>query len=415
MTGPVNPAALHPVVVTGMAVTTSVGPDLDQTWQGLLDGRSGIAALTDDWVTEMQMPVTFGGRLLIDPAERLKKVEARRLDFVQQLAVTLGRDAWSQAGAPEVEKERLGVSIGTGLGGMDTLFATRDALEAGGPRKVSPIAVPMVMPNGPAAAVGLELGARAGVHAPTSACASGSEAVAQGWRMIAMDEADVMVVGGVENKISALPIASFSMMRAMSTRNDDPQAASRPFDTGRDGFVMGEASAVLVLEREDHAVARGATIYARVLGAGTTSDGFHIVAPDPEGRGAARSITKALRYGGIDPADVGHVNAHATATGVGDLAESLAINSAVGNHASVYAPKGALGHSIGAAGALESVLTVMSIHQEVVPPTLNLEEQDPEIDLDVVAGAPRTGRIDIAVNNSFGFGGHNVSIAFGRV
>lgn len=415
MTGPVNTAALHPVVVTGMAVTTSVGTDLEQTWQGLLDGRSGIATLTDDWVTELEMPVTFGGRLLADPAERLKKVQARRLDFVQQLAVTLGRDAWAEAGAPEVEKERLGVSIGTGLGGMDTLFATVDALEAGGPRKVSPIAVPMVMPNGPAAAVGLELGARAGVHAPTSACASGSEAVAQGWRMIAMDEADVMVVGGVENQISALPIASFSMMRAMSTRNDDPQAASRPFDSGRDGFVMGEASAVLVLEREDHAVARGATIYARVLGAGTTSDGFHIVAPDPEGRGAARSITKALRYGGIDPADVGHVNAHATATGVGDLAESLAINSSIGNHASIYAPKGALGHSIGAAGALESVLTVMSIHQEVVPPTLNLEDQDPEIDLDVVAGAPRTGRIDVAVNNSFGFGGHNVSIAFGRV
>ncbi len=414
MTGPVNTAALHPVVVTGMAVTTSVGTDLEQTWQGLLDGRSGIATLTDDWVTELELPVTFGGRLLADPAERLKKVEARRLDYVQQLAVTLGRDAWAQAGAPEVEKERIGVSIGTGLGGMDTLFATVDALEAGGPRKVSPIAVPMVMPNGPAAAVGLEVGARAGVHAPTSACASGSEAVAQGWRMIAMDEADVMVVGGVENKISALPIASFSMMRAMSTRNDDPQAASRPFDTGRDGFVMGEASAVLVLEREDHAKARGATIYARVLGAGTTSDGFHIVAPDPEGRGAARSITKALRYGGIDPADVGHVNAHATATGVGDLAESLAINSSIGDHASVYAPKGALGHSIGAAGALESVLTVMSIHQEVVPPTLNLEEQDPEIDLDVVAGAPRTGRIDVAVNNSFGFGGHNVSIAFGR-
>lgn len=414
MTGPVNTAALHPVVVTGMAVTTSVGTDLEQTWQGLLDGRSGIATLTDDWVTELDLPVTFGGRLLADPAERLKKVEARRLDLVQQLAVTLSRDAWAQAGEPEVESERLGVSIGTGLGGMDTLFATVDALDNHGYRKVSPIAVPMVMPNGPAAAVGLERGARAGVHAPTSACASGSEAVAQGWRMIAMDEADVMVVGGVENKISALPIASFSMMRAMSTRNDDPQAASRPFDTGRDGFVMGEASAVLVLEREDHAVARGATIYARVLGAGTTSDGFHIVAPDPEGRGAARSITKALRYGGIDPADVGHVNAHATATGVGDLAEALAINSSIGDHASVYAPKGALGHSIGAAGALESVLTVMSIHQEVVPPTLNLEEQDPEIDLDVVAGAPRTGRIDVAVNNSFGFGGHNVSIAFGR-
>lgn len=415
MTSAVNSLSLHPVVVTSMAITTALAPDLDSTWKGLLAGESGIDTITEDWVGKYDLPVHFGGRLKMDPADRLKKIEIRRLDYIQQLAVVLGRDAWAGAGSPEVDKDRLGVAVGTGLGGTETLFATTDAMEAGGYRKVSPIAVPMVMPNGPAAAVGLEVGARAGVHTPVSACASGSEAVAMAWRMIAMGEADVMVAGGVEGKITALPIASFSMMRAMSTRNDDPRAASRPFDAGRDGFVMGEASAMMVLEREDHARARGATIHARVLGAGTTSDGFHIVAPDPHGAGAARAMSKAIRYGGVTPAEVGHINAHATSTGVGDLAEARAIHTAIGKHPSVYAPKSALGHSIGAVGALEAVLTVMSLREGVIPPTLNLENQDPEIDLDVVSGSARHGQFDVAINNSFGFGGHNVSIAFGRV
>lgn len=407
--------SLHSVVVTSMAITTAVGVDLDSTWSGLLAGESGIETINEDWVGKYDLPVHFGARMKMNPADHLKKIETRRLDYIQQLAVVLGRDAWAGAGSPDVDKDRLGVAVGTGLGGTETLFNTTDAMEAGGYRKVSPIAVPMIMPNGPAAAVGLEVGARAGVHTPVSACASGSEAVAMAWRMIAMGEADVMIAGGVEGKITALPIASFSMMRAMSTRNDDPTRASRPFDAGRDGFVMGEGGAMMVLEREDHARARGATIHARVLGAGTTSDGFHIVAPDPNGAGAARAMSKALRYGGITGAEVGHVNAHATSTGVGDLAEARAINTAVGSHASVYAPKSALGHSIGAVGALESVLTVMSLREGVVPPTLNLENQDPEINLDVVSGAARHGQIDVAINNSFGFGGHNVSIAFGRV
>ncbi len=416
MTAAVVPEGLklHPVVVTSMEVTSSVGADLASTWAALLDGKSGIGTLTDEWVERLDLPVRVAGRLVSDPTEQLKKVEKRRLDYIEQMALVLGRDAWRDAGSPEVEGERLGVAIGTGMGGIETLLENMAKLEAGGYRKVSPIAVPAIMPNGPAATVGLEIGAKAGIHTPVSACASGSEAIAIAWRMIAMGEADVMVTGGVENRVGPLPLASFAMMRATSFRNDDPAAASRPFDRDRDGFVFGEAAAMLVLEREDHARARGATIHGRVLGAGVTSDGYHIVAPDPEGGGAARAMTKALAFAGTSPSEVSHINAHATSTSVGDLAESKAIAAAVGTHPSVYAPKSALGHSIGAVGALESVLTVMSLREGVVPPTLNLDNQDPEIDLDVVSGAPREGALDVAISNSFGFGGHNVSIAFGR-
>jgi beta-ketoacyl ACP synthase len=272
----------------------------------------------------------------------------------------------------------------------------------------------MIMPNGAAAVVGLELGAKAGIATPVSACSSGSEAIANAWKMIVMGDADVVVTGGVEGSIQAVPIAAFTMMRAMSTRNDDPKRASRPFDTDRDGFVFGEAGAMMVLESEEHARARGATVHARLLGAGLTSDGFHLVAPDPDGKGAARAIARALQTAGLSKTDVTHVNAHATATPIGDTAEARAIAAAVGSHASVYAPKSALGHSIGAVGALESVLTVLSIRDSLVPPTLNLENQDPDVDLDIVKGQARPGRIDYAVNNSFGFGGHNVSLTFGR-
>lgn len=416
MTDAMNAAstALHPVVVTSMEATTSVGADLDTTWQELLAGASGIETLTDEWIERLGLPVSIGGRLVEDPTESLKKVEKRRLDYIEQLALVLGRRTWAAAGEPEVEPERLGVAVGTGMGGTDTLLESTAKLDSGGFRKVSPIAVPAIMPNGPAANIGLEIGAKAGIHTPVSACASGTEAIAMAWRMIAMGEADIMVSGGVENKISALPIASFAMMRAMSTRNDEPAAASRPFDADRDGFVFGEASAMMVLEREDHARARGATIYGRVLGAGTTSDGYHIVAPDPEGSGAARAMSKAIGYADIAPTDVGHINAHATSTSVGDLAEAKAIRAAVGTHPSVYAPKGALGHSIGAVGALESLIAVKTLYEAVVPPTINLENQDPDIDLDIVSGSARREQSDVAISNSFGFGGHNVSVAFGR-
>ncbi len=334
--------------------------------------------------------------------------------YVERLAMVLGREVWKNAGSPEVDPERLAVSIGTGLGGGDALIDSVDKLKNGGYRKISPLAVQMVMPNGPSAVVGLELGAKAGVVTPVSACSSGSEGIANAWRMIVMGDADMVVTGGVEGYISDVPIAAFSMMRAMSTRNDDPKGASRPFDKDRDGFVFGEAGALMVVETEEHAKARGATIHARLLGAGITSDGFHLVAPDPTGAGAARAMERAMQTAGLSKSDITHINAHATATPIGDTAEANAIYRAVGKHASVYAPKSALGHSIGAVGALESVLTVLSIRDGIVPPTLNLENQDPEIDLDVVHGEARRQDIEYAINNSFGFGGHNVALAFGR-
>ncbi|MFE9326449.1 KasA/KasB family beta-ketoacyl-ACP synthase [Nocardia sp. NPDC052278] len=402
------------VVVTAVAATTSIADDIDETWSGLLAGHSGIGMLADDFVAEYDLPVRIGGKLKSRPGDQLTRVEQRRHSYVEQMALVLGRKVWRNAGAPEVEGERLAVVIGTGLGGGDALINAVDSMRGGGYRKVSPMSVPMVMPNGPAATVGLEIGAKAGVFAPVSACSSGSEAIAHAWRLITTGEADVVVAGGVEGHIDAVPIASFAMMRAMSTRNDEPERASRPFDRDRDGFVFGEAGALLVLESERHARARGARIHGRVLGAGITSDAYHIVASEPEGIGAARAMRKAICTAGLEVSDIQHVNAHATSTSIGDASEANAI-TAVTPEASVYAPKSALGHSIGAVGALESILTMLTLRDQIVPPTLNLDNRDLEIDLDIVAGAPREQRIDFALNNSFGFGGHNVALAFGRV
>ncbi|MEU2033284.1 KasA/KasB family beta-ketoacyl-ACP synthase [Nocardia amamiensis] len=404
----------RPVVVTSLAATTSIAGDVDSTWKGLLNGESGIDILDDGFVDQFELPVRIGGHLKVTPAMCLGKGETHGLSYVEQMAIALAREVWRNAGSPEVDKNRLGVSIGTGLGGAEAIIAARDKLNNGGYRKISPYAVQAAMPNGAAACAALEIGARAGVSTTVSACASGSEAIANAWKMIVMGDADMVLTGGVEGSIQALAVAAFTMMRAMSTRNDAPKRASRPFDADRDGFVFGEAGALLVLETEEHAKARGATIHARLLGAGITSDGFHLVAPDPEGSGAARAITRSLQTAGLTGADITHVNAHATGTPVGDTAEARAINKAVGNHPSVYAPKSALGHSIGAVGALESVITVLSLRDAIVPPTLNLDNQDPDVDLDVVCGQSRPGRIDYAVNNSFGFGGHNVALAFGR-
>ncbi|MBD0859980.1 beta-ketoacyl-ACP synthase [Gordonia sp. zg691] len=403
------------VVVTSMVATTSLGEDLDSTWKNLLAGESGIGELTDDFITKYNLPVRIGGRLLKDPSEEVTRVESRRMAYVERIAHILSKRLWTQAGEPEVDKDRLAVVIGTGQGGGDAMIDAVKAMEStGNYRKVSPLAVSMAMPNGPAAVVGLNVGARAGVITPVSACSSGAEAIAHAWRHIVMGDADMVVTGGVEGHIDAVPIAAFSMMRAMSTRNDDPKAASRPFDSDRDGFVFGEGAAMLIIEREEHARARGAHIHARLLGSGITSDGFHLVAPDPSGQGNARAMARALQSAGLQKSDITHINAHATSTPIGDTAEAAGIISAIGQHAAVYAPKSALGHSIGAVGALESVLTIKSIEEGVIPPTLNLENQDPECDIDVVHGEPRYGQFEYAINNSFGFGGHNVALAFGR-
>ncbi|MEV6774161.1 KasA/KasB family beta-ketoacyl-ACP synthase [Nocardia sp. NPDC051030] len=402
------------VVVTSLAATTSIAGDVDSTWKGLLNGESGIDVLEDSFLDDFGLPVRIGGHLKISPTDQLTRSETRRWCYVEQMAVVLGREVWRNAGSPEVDGDRLGVAIGTGLGGAEVLMTARDKLINGGYRKVLPSTVQAIMPNGPAACVSIELGARAGVTTPVSACSSGSEAIANAWRMIVMGDADMVVTGGVEGSIQALPIAGFSMMRAMSTRNHDPKGASRPFDRDRDGFVFGEAGALMIVETEEHAKARGAKIHARLMGAGITSDGFHLVAPDPEGTGAARAMSRAMEHAGLSKSDVSHINAHATATPIGDYAEANAISLAVGNHAAIYAPKSALGHSIGAVGALESVITVLSVRDGIIPPTLNLDNLDPQIDLDVVHGQARSGNYEYALNNSFGFGGHNVALAFGR-
>jgi beta-ketoacyl ACP synthase len=402
------------VVVTAVTATTSIAPDIESTWKGLLAGESGIRILEDDFVEKWDLAVKIGGHLKESLDPLMTRLEMRRMSYTQRMAKYLGNQLWDSIGRPEVDPDRLAVVIGTGLGGGEKIVEMYDAMNEGGPRKVSPLAVQMVMPNGAAAVVGLELGARAGVITPVSACSSGSEGIAHAWRQIVMGDADIAVCGGVEGAIEALPIAAFSMMRAMSTRNDDPEAASRPFDKNRDGFVFGEAGALMVIESEEHAKARGAKPLARVMGAGITSDAFHMVAPASDGLRAGQAMKRAMETAGLPPADIQHVNAHATSTSIGDAAEANAIRVAGVEHAAVYAPKSALGHSIGAVGALESILTVLALRDGVIPPTLNYETPDPEIDLDVVAGEPRYGDYQYAINNSFGFGGHNVALTFGR-
>jgi beta-ketoacyl ACP synthase len=404
------------VVVTGIAMTTALASDADSTWKALLDGQSGIRKLEDPFVEQFDLPVRIGGHLLEDFDSQLSRVELRRLSYLQKMSTVLGRRVWDNTGSPEVDSRRLMVSIGTGMGSSEELVFGYDAMRLRGMRAVSPLAVQKYMPNAPAAAVGLDRNAKAGVITQVSACASGSEAIAQAWRQIVLGEADMAICGGVETVIEAVPIAAFAQMRiVLSTNNDDPAGACRPFDRDRTGFVFGEAGALMVVETEEHAKARGANILGRLMGASITSDGYHIVAPDPNGEQAGYAMTRAIQLAGLTPGDIDHVNAHATGTSVGDLAEAKAINNALGSHkAAVYAPKSALGHSVGAVGAVESILTVLALRDGVVPPTLNLRNLDPEIDLDVVAGEPRPGDYRYAINNSFGFGGHNVALAFGK-
>jgi beta-ketoacyl ACP synthase len=418
MTELVTGKAFPNVVVTGIAMTTALASDAETTWKLLLDGQSGIRTLDDPFVEEYDLPVRIGGHLVEEFDSQLNRVENRRMGYLQKMATVLNRRVWDNVGNPEVDTNRLAVSVGTGLGSTEELVFSYDDMRVRGMKAVSPLAVQKYMPNGAAAAIGLERHAKAGVMTPVSACASGSEGIARAWQQIVLGEADIAICGGVETKIEAVPIAGFAQMRiVMSTNNDDPAGACRPFDKDRDGFVFGEAGALLVIETEEHARARGANILARLMGAAVTSDGFHMVAPDPNGERAGHAMTRAIQLAGLTPADIDHVNAHATGTTVGDLAEGKAINNALGPHggnAAVYAPKSALGHSVGAVGAVESILTVLALRDQIVPPTLNLVNLDPEIDLDVVAGKPRPGNYRYAINNSFGFGGHNVALAFGR-
>lgn len=403
------------IVVTGVAMTTALATDAETTWKMLLDGQSGIRTLDDPFVEEFNLPVRIGGHLLEEFDSQLSRVENRRMGYLQKMATVLNRRLWESIGSPEIDTNRLTVSIGTGIGSSEELIFAYDGMREKGMKAVSPLAVQMYMPNAAAATVGLQHQAKAGVMTAVSACASGSEGIARAWQQLALGEADIAICGGVETKIEAVPIAAFSNQELLSTNNDDPAGACRPFDKDRDGFVFGEAGALMTLESEEHAKARGANIIGRVMGAGITSDGYQAVLADPTGEQAGRAITRAIQLAGLAPADVDHVNAHANGTVEGDLAEATAIRRVMGAHQpAVYAPKAALGHSFGAVGAVEAILTVLALRDGVVPATLNLNELDPQIDLDVVAGEPRRGDYQYAVSNSFAFGGYNVALAFGR-
>jgi 3-oxoacyl-[acyl-carrier-protein] synthase II len=381
----------------------------------MVAGRSGVSALTQDWAATL--PVRIAASMKVDPSTVIDRVKLRRLDRSEAAALIAAHQAWDDAGLADtdVDRERLAVVVGTGIGGAQTLLNQDDILEASGPRKVSPHTVPMLMPNGPAAWVGLELGAKAGVHCPASACATGAEAIAWALDILRAGRADVVVAGGTEAVIHPLPIAGFASMRAMSTRNDDPEGASRPFDKGRDGFVLGEGSGAIVLETEEYAKARGARIYARLAGAAMTSDGYDIVQPDPEGNGTVRAIRAALRDADVAATDIAHVNAHATSTPVGDIAEIIALRRAQVSNAVISSTKSMTGHLLGAAGAVESIATILAVHYGVVPPTINLDDPDDALDLDVAALKARHLDIPVALNDSFGFGGHNAVLVFTKV
>jgi len=403
------------VVVTGLGATTPLGGDVLSTWSALLAGKSGVRTLTEEWTS--LLPVSFAARVAIEPSEQMERVEIRRLDRSEQFALIASREAWKDAGSPDVDKERLGVVIASGIGGVITMLEQYDILTSKGARLVSPHTVPMLMPNGPAANVGLEFQAKAGVHTPVSACASGAEAVGYALEMIRSNRADIIVSGGVEAAVHQLPMAGFAAMKALSTRNDDPARASRPYDVDRDGFVLGEGGGVLVLEEYEHAKARGAKIYCEIAGQGLTSDGYHIAAPDPDGAGVQRAIKFALRDSNLSTKDIFHLNAHATSTPAGDVAEANALRAALGSeadHVAVSATKSMTGHLLGGAGAIESVFLVKAIQDGMAPPTINIDNLDPSVTIDVVRDKPRAlpaGDI-AALNDSFGFGGHNVVLVF---
>lgn len=409
------------VVVTGIGATTPLGGDAQSSWEAALAAKSGIAPLQADWMADHEdLPVHFGGQLAVPASEVLPRPEQRRLDPNAQYALIAAREAWADAGSPEVAPERLGSVVASGIGGVWTLLSAWDTMKERGARRVLPMTVPMLMPNSAAAWVALEFGARAGAHTTVSACASGAESIGYALEMIRSGRADVVVAGGTEAPIHPLPIASFAAMHALSTRNDDPAGASRPYDVNRDGFVMGEGAGIVVLESAEHAKARGAKIYGEIAGVGITGDAHHIAAPEPEGREQTRAMELAMADANVSPADIVHLNAHATSTPVGDMIEARAIAGLFGSevdHVRLSATKSMTGHLLGAAGAVESIFTLLALHHRLAPPTINVTDPDPELALDLVRDTPRElpdGQI-AAINNSFGFGGHNVALVMRSV
>lgn len=404
------------IVITGLGATTPLGGTMPETWAALLNKESGARPLEQEWVATYELPVTFAAQAKVAATDVLSRVETKRLDPSSQFALIAAREAWADAGITDIVPERLGVEWATGIGGVWTLLDAWDTLREKGPRRVLPMTVPMLMPNGPAAAVGMDLGARAGVRTAVSACASSTESLINAYNLLQSGQADVVVAGGAEAAIHPLPIASFAAMQALSRNNDEPATASRPYDVNRNGFVMGEGAAAIVVETEEHALARGAKIYARLLGGSVTSDAHHITAPDPEGSAAARAMRAAVEEAGRSLDEVIHVNAHATSTPVGDVAEYKALLRVFGDRLAsipVSATKASTGHLLGGTGALEAAFTIMALHTGTLPPTINLVEQDPEIPLDVVTEPREIETANgVAISNSFGFGGHNAVVAF---
>ena len=406
------------IVVTGIGATSPLGGTAPETWAALLAGESGVSAIEHAWVAEHDLPVTFAGQAKVRPEEVLPRQEIKRLDPSSQFALISAREAWADAGLDEagVDPTRVGVDYSTGIGGLWTLLDAWDTLKEKGPRRVLPMTIPMLMPNAASAAISMNLAARAYARTDVSACASSTEAIANAYDHLQKGYADVVIAGGTEAVVHPLPIAAFAAMQALSKRNDDPASASRPYDVARDGFVLGEGAGSIILETEEHALARGARIYAELAGGGVTSDSYHITAPDPEGAGAARAVYAALEQAGAGVDDVMHINAHATSTPVGDIAEYKALLAVFGERVHeipVSATKAATGHLLGGTGALEAIFTILALHNRLAPPTINLDDQDPAILLDVVT-SPRelpAGPL-LAISNSFGFGGHNSVVAF---
>jgi 3-oxoacyl-[acyl-carrier-protein] synthase II len=403
------------IVVTGIGASTPLGGTAQDTWTALLAGESGANSLEYEWASMYDLPVTFAMEAKVRPSEVLERVETKRLDPSSQFALISAREAWADAGAPDIDKTRIGVEYSTGIGGLWTLLDAWDTLREKGSRRVLPMTVPMLMPNAASAAVSMDLDARAFARTDVSACASSTEAIANAYDHLQQGYADIILAGGTESCVHPITLASFSSMQALSRRNDEPTRASRPYDVDRDGFVMGEGAATLVLETLEHAQARGAKIYAEIAGGGVTSDSYHITAPDPEGRGAARAVYAALAQAGATVDDVTHINAHATSTPVGDIAEYKALLAVFGDRVReipVSATKGAHGHLLGGTGALEAMITVLAVQSRTAPPTINLDNQDPEIPLFVPTAPHALGDApQLAITNSFGFGGHNAVVA----
>ena len=407
------------IVVTGLGATSPLGGTVSETWAALLAGESGARPLEQEWVRRYELPITFAAQAKVPASDVLERIETKRLDPGSQFALIAAREAWADAGAPDIDPVRIAVDFATGIGGIWTLVDAWEQLREKGPRRVLPMTVPMLMPNGPAAAISMALSARGGARTVVSACASSTESIVNAYDHLQSGIADVIIAGGTEAAIHPLPIASFAAMQALSKRNDDPTRASRPYDVDRDGFVLGEGAGALVLETEEHALARGARIYAELAGGAVTSDSHHITAPDPEGSAAARAMVMALGQAGASLTDVMHINAHATSTPVGDIAEYKAMVRVFGDHLdsiAVSATKGATGHLLGGTGALEAIFTILALYHRTAPPTINLDNQDPDIPLDVVTSPRAFGDGNLlAISNSFGFGGHNAVAAFRSV